>query len=155
MNTPQIKMTKSMATVISLGLCGIFLPVGHAASSFEQCPGQIGEREVRLIDGPAGWSGYSPTGLPLLAAGFMAGAPSTKTDLKPDVTEKRGNGLISIWKFDRGFLSEPDGLWLSCAYGKNGEITLSKKISAQFVECSVTYSEKKGETYHAIRVSCK
>jgi len=85
----------------------------------------------------------------------MAGAPATKKDLKPDLTKVSGTAEISNWKFDPGFLSEPDGLWLVCSYGNGGELTLSKKISVRFVECSVTYAEKRAGADRDIHVICK
>jgi len=155
MNTSQIKCHSSYFLIFCVGLIGMFPHSGYGSSAWEDCPRQFGEREVKLVGGPEDWIAYSPRRLPLDAAGFMAGAPATKTDLKPYSTEKHGRNLISTWKFDPDFISESDGLWLVCSYGEGGELTLSRRISSQFVDCSVTYAEKKANTDRVIRIACK
>lgn len=155
MNNRLTMLRVGVAVSCCIGALGALSPVVHAATLFDACPRQIGEGEVHLSGGPTGWTAYSPSRLPLDAVGFMAGAPATKTELKPYSTALRGGKEFSVWKFDPGFLTEPDGLWLVCSYGDGGELTLSKKISVQIVECTVAYEKKRVGVDRDIHVACK
>jgi len=155
MDILRLRIRSMRLLALAMGMLGLLARSATAAPVFEDCPRQIGELEVKLVGGPIGWSAYSPERLPLLAAGFMAGPPATKTELKPDSTKQHRGGAVSIWKFDPEFILKPGGLWLSCAYGREGELTLSKKISDGFAECTVTYGPRRAGKDRDIRVTCK
>jgi hypothetical protein len=84
----------------------------------------------------------------------VAGAPATKTSLKPYSTENSQNGEVSMWKFEPGSYPEPDGLWLLCKYGDSGDITLSKKMAVRYAECTVISAKGRSNTAQQITVSC-
>jgi len=128
---------------------------GRTTPLFEACPRQIDESEIKLISGPVGWQAYNPNPLLLRAAGFMGGAPPSKIDLTPDSSEKHGQGLVSTWTFERSVAANAGGLWLTCAYGNRGELTLSRKISPSIVECSVIYADMRDGADRKVRVTCR
>jgi hypothetical protein len=140
--------------ILGIFLSALSAPI-LAQNKVEQCPSQITETGLQLLKGPVGWVAYQGGTMRLEAAGFMAGPPSTKTDLKPWSSEEIRGARTAIWKFDPDSFLDSDGLWLSCAYGKAQNVTLSRKIRSDYAECRVAYSTNKGDPSHHIVVTCK
>jgi hypothetical protein len=122
-----------------------------AADQDLKCPSTIPAESVRITNGEGGWISYVPYPLKLTAAGFMAGEPSTFTDLKPWGTKKiRGND-VEIWMFEGSY---PQGIWLSCDYA-GGIASLSRRIADTTSECSVMYERNKQGTSVVREIKCR
>ncbi len=83
-----------------------------------------------------GWLLFNRSKLVLHSAAFTGGAPELMIELVPIQISKKRGLEFERWKFDG------DEVWLRCAYGKGGQVTLSKKVDGEPTECTVSYSHK-------------
>jgi hypothetical protein len=123
-----------MIRPVVIMLVGVLtLPVVGAKEWFLECPNEVagGSINVQLS---SGWNVYNPDRLRLRSAAFMGGAPDKMMYLVPYQVSRKAGIQLERWKFDGG------EVWLKCAYGDAGQITLSKAIDGQPEECTVKYA---------------
>ena len=122
---------RTIAAIIMSGLFG--LTQGDAKELVLVCPSEIPAASIRDVEIQSGWRVLNPNRLKLHSASFMGGSPEKRMDLVPFQVDKNMGGAFERWKFDG------DDVWLRCAYGTAGQITLSRKLEGKLAECSVTY----------------
>lgn len=124
----------AMRTSVVLILCGLlWLTRGGAKELVLVCPAEIPATSIRDVEVQPGWLIFNPSKLTLRSASFMGGRPEETMDLVPSQVSNGRGSTVERWKFDG------DVVWLRCAYGAEGQITLSKKVEGKQTECSVTY----------------
>jgi hypothetical protein len=131
---------------LALMMIGVLSAIkGAEAGEFGlACPGELAAGAVRAAGSPPGWQLYNPNRLVLHSAAFMGGAPEKMMDLVPfDVKNSKGIGH-ERWKFEGG------EVWLRCAYGEAGQITLSKRIEGAPSECTITYRRRALASIHCV-----
>lgn len=129
-------------------------PLCWAASSQAlQCPAEISAASVKIEPLPKDWVAWTPARLKLSSAGLMAGAPQTMTDLKPYSISNNKRQSVAVWEFDSAVY--PDGVWLYCSYGAQGEVMLSRKIETSYRKCSVTSRKAVKAPAADIEVACE
>lgn len=131
-----------------------FLPACLIASAQAlQCPAEISAASVKIEPVPKDWVAWTPARLKLSSAGLMAGAPQTMTDLKPYSISNNKRQSVAVWEFDSAVY--PDGVWLSCSYGAQGEVMLSRKIETSYRKCTVTSMTAAKALATDIEVACE
>lgn len=123
-----------MRTFVAIALgCLFAVTRGDAKELVLVCPSEIPAESIRDVEIQLGWRIFNPNRLKLQSASFIGGSPEERRDLVPFQVDKHGGGAFEQWKFDR------DEVWLRCAYGAAGQITLSKKVEGKQTECSIAY----------------
>jgi hypothetical protein len=123
-----------MRNVFAIFIASVLaLARGEAKELILVCPSEIPAASIRDMEIQPGWQVLNPSKLKLRSASFMGGGPEEMVDLVPFQASKSERGAFELWKFDG------DEVWLRCAYGAEGQITLSRKVEGKQKKCSVTY----------------
>ena len=139
--------------VIVLVFSGV-MQQSFGADRVIQCPLEIEGASVQIVPAPNGWTAFSPHTLTLNAAGFMDGPPADMADLKPYSIKKNKAGSTETWRFDDGPLIK--GRWVSCDYGRDGDVTLSREVPDDTLECTVDYKKNPERLgFWNIAIKCK
>lgn len=126
-----------MKNIVAIIIGGFLLTsLGDAKELVLVCPDEIPAAIIRNVEVKPGWRIFNPNKLKLHSASFAGGQPEEMIELVPTQVSKRKGATSEHWKFDG------DEIWLRCAYGAAGQITLSRKVEGRQTECSVTYERE-------------
>jgi hypothetical protein len=126
-----------------------------AAAGDVVCPTEIPQQSITLSGLPAGWTPYVASPLYLHSAG-MAGASPEK--LVTFVGEpggrpgKKKDEWSRIYKLEGPY---PEGKWMECGYGEYNQVILSRRLSDDIRECTVTYRKGAKAGQNDLKISCK
>lgn len=112
-----------------------------------ECPAEIPQDSVSIINPPAGWTPYARTSLRLSSAEPMFGPPSEKGFIKPTSS----TASLDVWDELEGTVD--GGKWIACRYGERGEVLLSKRIADSTSACTVISKRDKHGLNHP-EVAC-
>lgn len=112
-----------------------------------ECPAEIPQGSVAIVNPPAGWTPYARTSLHLSSAEPMFGPPSEKGFLKPGSS----TATRDVWSGLEGSIE--GGKWIACRYGERGEVILSKRIADSASACTVVANRDKQGVNHP-EVTC-
>lgn len=106
------------------------------------CPNEIKAQSVKLVGITSDWTVDVLSSIRWHGATVLGSPPSMKAYLVPETYRK----TKKIWA-DKYEFSEPDadGNWISCSYGEDRIITLSKRLDDRVRECIITYSKAGGK----------
>lgn len=122
-----------------------------AAGQDTTCPATLSPANVHIVDAPAGWTPFTASSLRLSAIGIMSGPPETREMARPDSAVKTKDGSVVKWTLST---APGEQAWMSCSYGKDVALTLSKPLQTGLKECTAIYKNTKpGDA--AIAFSCK
>jgi hypothetical protein len=138
---PQLLLASAISITANLAAAG---PV--------ECPASISGSTIQLTNPPAGWKPFVPDSLYLHSAAPIDGPPEQLGDLAEFTERKRGAESSYTYRLDGKF---PDGKWIKCSYGINGEVTLSRKIDDSTAQCTFTYRKGSKAGQNDIKISCE
>ena len=113
------------------------LPIAALGGTETSCPASL-PAEALTVRAPAGWTGYSPSTMPLSYAGIMAGPPESYSYLKPFKQRSYRGGSVNTWIFP-----EVPEKWLYCRYDGSIAIQISKRLDDAATECTVRFAKSK------------
>src|SRR5665647_3450789 len=114
-----------------------FSGLALAADQPAQCPAELAQASVRLIEMPDGWTPYIASPIYLHSAGMASGPPGAFANLRGEATvHKNKNEWSKTFKLDG---EHPYGNWIECGYGEYNQIKLSRRIDDRAKECTMTY----------------
>jgi hypothetical protein len=105
------------------------------------CPSLLDMKAVAFVgtEVPLAWKPYMPMSLDVRSAYLMYGPPEAQ---RPAIPISHHDGIrATTSKWDFSDIPE-DEKWISCAYGRGDELTLSKPLPRDVSTCTVT--AKKG-----------
>lgn len=100
-----------------------------------QCPKELPEASIQLVDTPTGWKPYKSFPLKLNSAAPTAGPPELKADLAEFTTKRTKTARIDTYDLSP---PHPGGVWMKCGYGASNEITLHKQLDDTITQCTIT-----------------
>ncbi|UGQ46656.1 STY0301 family protein [Massilia endophytica] len=117
-----------------LALCASFTEA--CAASFKiECPAQIASTSLRLSGTPTGWRGHVSSPLFLHNAAPIDGPPEDLGSLMGETIKESKNHWVIRYSLDGPF---PKGKWFTCDYGSLNEVSLSRQLPGNTMECTVT-----------------
>ena len=133
---------------IAVALCAAATLDATAGTSHTiECPAEIPQASVAVVNPPAGWTPYARAGLRLSSAEPMFGPPAEKGFLKPSSS----TAARDVWNELEGVIE--GGKWIACRYGERGEVILSKRIADSASTCTVIANRDKQGVNHP-EVTC-
>lgn len=123
---------RSIASLACTGLMTLHPPV-HAKRI--ECPKEIPEGSIQLVDTPNGWKPYKSFPLKLNSAAPTAGPPELKADLAEFTTKRTKTTRTDTYDLHP---PHPGGVWMKCGYGASNEITLHKQLDDTITRCTIT-----------------
>lgn len=105
-----------------------------AAAQRVECPKELPEASLQLVDTPNGWKPYKSFPLKLNSAAPTAGPPELKADLAEFTTKRTKAARIDTYDLSP---PHPGGVWMKCGYGASNEITLHKQLDNAITQCTI------------------
>lgn len=151
--SPTLNLQRAIAAVAHLAAVTVAF-TGNIATAAErvECPTSINGRSIQLTNPPQGWKPFVPDSLYLHSAAPIDGPPEQLGALAEFTETRHGKEISYTFRLDSNF---PDGKWIKCSYGVNGEITLSKRINDNVTQCTFAYRKGIKAGQHAIKISCE
>lgn len=120
-----------------------------------QCPERYLTRVTELIEVPPEWRGAVAAirpELPLSGGGVVGGSPR----LYPPA-ELHGDTLARNGRAETRYPVDAEGeTWAYCAYGRGGEVQLSRRVDGQERrECTVISSNAKSSRSPQVEITCR
>lgn len=140
----MISATAPLLSSFAVACAVLWMPGASAATGTEHqidCPLELPQEAVRIIQPPSDWAPFVRTGVRLSSAEPMFGPASEKGYLKPTSTKVLRGKSVDIWRELGGPM--PSGKWIACNYGDHNEFILSKRIDDNTSECTVANSKDK------------
>ena len=141
---------KRLLTGAACCLFPIFAQAAVTASL--ACPESVPATSISLIVVPSGWTPYIDSPLYLNAAAPIDGAPQRRGQLVPSGERKKKGQTTLSYRLEGRY---PDGKWLQCSYGVQGEVTLSRRMDDSVSLCEFTYRQGSKAGQNEIDIDCR
>lgn len=136
-----------IAAALTLQAAGV-----AAQGSQINCPLRIQPQAIKVAAG-AGWVPHVEFPLQLYSAGMSSGPPGSLLTLRGEELRKTGQLISTRYRFEPGMPSSQ--VWLDCAYGEGGEISISRRLSDRIGECTVTKFRPVAGEPRRIEIRCE
>jgi hypothetical protein len=123
-----------------------------AAIERVECPSELPEKSMRLIDTPPGWRSYVAAPLYLHAAAPIDGPPEALGQLRGTATREGKTTWTHTYDLTGPF---PEGKWLQCSYGMLNEVSLSKRLDDDIKACTITGRKGDKAGQNVFEIVCK
>jgi hypothetical protein len=120
-----------------------------AAPQRIECPREVPEAAIRLVDAGSGWKPYKSFPLKLNSAAPTGGPPELNADLAQFTTKRNKTSRIDTYDLSP---PHPGGVWMKCGYGASNEITLHKQLDDSITQCTIT---QKNASPSEIDIMCR
>jgi hypothetical protein len=140
------------AALLLLSVAAVSSANGAPGIQHIECPASISGSSVQLTNPPQGWKLFVPDSLYLHSAAPIDGPPEQLGDLADFSERRHGKESSYTYRLDSNF---PDGKWIKCSYGVNGEVTLSKRIDDNTTQCTFVYRKGVKAGQNDIRIACE
>lgn len=140
-----------------VSLVCFLLPLSAAAETTTiNCPDAYPTALLSAKGVPTGWSGIANvTGgrLVLTAAGVIAGPPKGEAQGILQGKESKTKTGLRVEFSNLNKFTEPQELWVYCAYGLGANVQLLMRVPDQTTMCMAEYSRNSFKSYD-IRITC-
>ena len=123
-----------------------------AVTASYACPDSVPAASISLNAVPAGWTPYIDSPLYLSATAPIDGAPQRRGQLVPSGERKEKGKTTLSYRLEGRY---PDGKWLQCSYGVQGEVTLSRRMDDSVSLCEFTYRKGRKAGQNDIDIDCR
>lgn len=117
------------------------------------CPTVLDRSAVLFANAaiPSGWTPYMPLALDVRSAHLLYGPPDAQRPAIPLSRVETSKENATTWDFSD---IPEDEKWLSCTYGRGGELTLARPLPQAISSCTVTVTKIEHGWVSDVKVRC-